>query len=543
MQISKIHWPLFLLIFCFISLWNLGINDIWMKNEALYAESVREMIELDSYIVPYYNYEPRLHKPPITYWSIIASVKLFGLNEFAIRFPMFLFGLLSLLFTYKLARIYFDKKVAFFSVLAVAFTPMFIGNIRYSSPEMPLLFFFTATLYFFLKGYILKDTKHFILFYIFLGLTVLTKGYPYYIIIGFIVFIFLCFDTKCSLKTLGQKIKSLHLPLGIVISIVIGGWWYLYTFLDQGIYFLKVIEKETVHRATDYKNILEQLKPFYYIKVLFWAFLPFVWISFLAIAYAVKHKQKNFLFFFSWIFGMYIIFTLSAGKIPNYFLQAFPPLAIFSAYLLCSESQLKNLWKVLYILALILPSIYIGIYLLYGVVNLGTGIYILIISLLIAGFLIFKKETVYIPFVFVISFYMYLVVSVAPIIEKYRPYKEIGTIIKTAVPDESIPIFVEDKSLNNLIFYTGKKLYGKMNIDEIKKYKIPYIAVIYEKNLKEIEKSKILWCGYIYKKRGDSRILTLLKYVIKAEKGDMSGFDRMCVVYKKGEKDGGNYNP
>jgi len=67
----------------------------------------------------------------------------------------------------------------------------------------------------------------------------------------------------------------------------------------------------------------------------------------------------------------------------------------------------------------------------------------------------------------------------------------------------------------------------------MKRFSIPYIAVVYEKNINRFNNKKILWCGYIYKNRGDSRILTLIKYVIKAENGDMSGFDRMCVIYKE----------
>ena len=121
----------------------------------------------------------------------------------------------------------------------------------------------------------------------------------------------------------------------------------------------------------------------------------------------------------------------------------------------------------------------------------------------------------------------------APVIEKYRPYREIGEIIKREVPDRNIPIFVEDKSLNNLIFYAERKLLGKMSIDEIKGFSIPYIAVVYENNISRFNNKRVLWCGYIYKNRGDSRILTLVKYVIRAENGDMSGFDRMCVIYKE----------
>ncbi|NPA51641.1 MAG: glycosyltransferase family 39 protein [Aquificae bacterium] len=534
---------IFGIVFSFISLWNIGLNDIWMKNEALYAESVREMIELKSYVIPYYNYEPRLHKPPLTYWSIIVSTKIFGLNEFAIRFPMFIFGILSILFTYKLARVYFSPSIAFYSVLALAFSPMFIGNIRYTAPEIPLLFFFTASLYFFLKGYKTNQKSYLTLFYTFLGLTVLTKGFPYYIIIGFIVFLYLIFQTKGSLENLSIEIKKLNLPKGIILTLTIGGWWYLYAFLDQGVWLIKEVFRETIHRATGYDEFLRELKPLYYIKVLPWAFLPFVWIAFLGIITAIKTNTKHFSFFLSWIGGMYIIFTLSAGKIPNYFLQAFPVLSIFAGYMITNYKNHQKIWRILFYTAILIPSIYIATYIVYGVIHLNISPLYLLFTLLLVILLLAIKKIIYIPVALITSFYLLLVIFVSPIVEKYRPYKEIGNLILQHVPDKTIPIFVEDKSLNNLIFYAQRKLYGKMSISQIKKHKIPYIAIIYEHNIKKFPKTEKIWCGYIYKNRGDSRILTLLKYVIKAQQGDMSGFDKMCVIYKKGEKNGGSYHP
>ncbi len=516
-----------------------------MKNEALYAESVREMLELNSYIIPYYNYEPRLHKPPLTYWSIILSTKVFGLNEFGIRFPMFIFALLSLFFTYKIATLIFNKTVAYFSFLALSFSPMFIGNARYTAPEMPLLFFFTASLYFFLKGYITNKHIYFILFYIFVGLTVITKGYPFYIIIGFILFIFLVIETKGSLKEFLKKLKQIHLPAGIVISILIGGWWYLYAFLDQGVWLIKEVLRETIDRATDYDSFFKQLKPLFYLKILLWAFLPYVGIAILGIFIALKKDLRKFRFFLAWIGGMYLIFTFSAEKIPNYFLQAFPALSVLAGY---TVMKIKNensdvIWKILFTTVLIIPSVYVAIYLFYGIIKLNLSHFYIIFTIVGALTLLLLKKVIYLPVFITASFYVFLVTVITPIVEKYRPYKEIGKIILQKVPDKTVPIFVEDKSLNNLTFYAQRKLYGKMSIQQIKKHRIPYIAIIYEKNINKFENFDRLWCGYIYKNRGDSRILTLLKYVIKAENGDMSGFDKMCVIYKKGERNGRNNNP
>src|SRR5205809_3958080 len=45
------------------------------------------MIERGDYIVPYFNNQLRLDKPPLTYWAQTVSYRVFGENDFAARFP------------------------------------------------------------------------------------------------------------------------------------------------------------------------------------------------------------------------------------------------------------------------------------------------------------------------------------------------------------------------------------------------------------------------------------------------------------------------
>ena len=45
------------------------------------------MIERRDYVVPYFNNQLRLDKPPFAYWGQVASYKIFGENDFTARFP------------------------------------------------------------------------------------------------------------------------------------------------------------------------------------------------------------------------------------------------------------------------------------------------------------------------------------------------------------------------------------------------------------------------------------------------------------------------
>src|SRR5437764_9925149 len=71
-------------LFHIIGTWTLPLID---RDEPRFAEASREMIGRGNYIVPYFNNQLRLDKPPLTYWAQVASYHIFGENDFAARFP------------------------------------------------------------------------------------------------------------------------------------------------------------------------------------------------------------------------------------------------------------------------------------------------------------------------------------------------------------------------------------------------------------------------------------------------------------------------
>lgn len=72
------------LLFHVAGTWSLPLID---RDEPRFAEASREMVERGDYVVPYFNNQVRLDKPPLTYWLQTASYRLFGENDFAARFP------------------------------------------------------------------------------------------------------------------------------------------------------------------------------------------------------------------------------------------------------------------------------------------------------------------------------------------------------------------------------------------------------------------------------------------------------------------------
>jgi 4-amino-4-deoxy-L-arabinose transferase-like glycosyltransferase len=71
-------------VFHVIGTWSIPLID---RDEPRFAEASREMIERGDYIVPHFNNQLRLDKPPLAYWAQVASYRIFGQNDFAARFP------------------------------------------------------------------------------------------------------------------------------------------------------------------------------------------------------------------------------------------------------------------------------------------------------------------------------------------------------------------------------------------------------------------------------------------------------------------------
>src|SRR5438552_5636204 len=71
-------------LFHVLGTWTLPLID---RDEPRFAEASREMIERADYGVPYFNNHPRLDKPPLAYWTQVASYRIFGEDDFAARFP------------------------------------------------------------------------------------------------------------------------------------------------------------------------------------------------------------------------------------------------------------------------------------------------------------------------------------------------------------------------------------------------------------------------------------------------------------------------
>ncbi len=527
---------------------NFHVNDIWTENESFYAESAREMSEQHNFLDISYNYEPRFNKPPLTYWMIAASTALLGPSELAVRLPTIILAFATTLLVFSMARMLYDEKTALLAFAMQAISIQFIAGKQYASPEIPLAFFFTLTLYFFLKGHLSGKSLYYRLSAVALGLTVLTKGYPYIIVITAIIALFLLIEAEFRPKELFRRVMELKPISFILIASVIGLSWVIMMYLRYGDSFLSVLNRETLERALSREsNGWRDL--FFYPEVSLWSFFPYSLVFVYALFYSIFKIRsiREIAFAFSWLMVMLCIFTAAKGKIPTYFIQAHPALALISASFVSRYTPGSKVSAALWNLTFTLPAVA-------GIV-LGTAMIIIFelpalfhlitasaLVLIIIGWLPIERwaegrstmRTLH-PFIATFAALLIFSAGVLPQLEEHRPMDTIGSAINgnRHIP-KSIPLYIQDGLPLNLPYYAERKVIAEAIPGELLKKQGPLLALIQSKDLPDSLRASVIWKGEIYRRRtSESRLLLFIESHLKARKGNMSGFTNYTLVYKK----------
>ncbi len=111
----------------FLRLSSTFISD---SDEARYGVSAYEMLRSRSFLVTTYAGQPEYWnlKPPLGYWMIALSYRLFGFTPFALRLPSALFGLLVVAGTMAFAKRWGNRRLAVVAGLIVATAFGFLSN-------------------------------------------------------------------------------------------------------------------------------------------------------------------------------------------------------------------------------------------------------------------------------------------------------------------------------------------------------------------------------------------------------------------------------
>ena len=146
------HYGILFIIALVLYLPNLGGPALWDVDEARFASCSAELLRTGNWIVPQLNGEVYGTKPILMFWLMMLSCQIFGLNEFAVRFPSFCFAIATLFLTYRIGLFFFNRKVGFWAAVALSASLVYSIQARGATPDSPLTFFVALSLYLWAYG-------------------------------------------------------------------------------------------------------------------------------------------------------------------------------------------------------------------------------------------------------------------------------------------------------------------------------------------------------------------------------------------------------
>ena len=328
---ERYHWIYFLcLALPFFA--GLGDSSIWDSNEAYYVQTPREMIQRDSWVVPYFNGQPRLNKPPLAYWVVAVFYGLFEASLLWQRIPMALLALGSVLLLYRIGRELFQApQVALLAAGILAVTFRYLMLARRLLIDILLVFCLLAAVALFLRWLRGGGPIPFLLTALFAGLAFLAKG-PVALVILAILLGYLWLS--------GQAGQLRHAPwrAALLILLAVSSSWFLLLGLEMG---WKPVGDffwtENWGRFFDL-DFGPRRGALFYLGVFMGDFFPWSIFFVAALFSGVKSRrvggrrgQSPLQFLSLWMGVLLLLLVLSHNKQEHYLLPLYPAAALWTA--------------------------------------------------------------------------------------------------------------------------------------------------------------------------------------------------------------------
>ena len=311
----------------------LGRLPLLEPDEGRNAEVAREMLTSGDLVTPHFNALVYLDKPAVYFWLVAGSFRLWGVTEWAARFPSALMALATLLLTWFLARRMFGGAAGVRAAVMLATTPLVLAYSRLVIFDMTLTFLVTvamASFWFAAESDFRRPWLDVILFAS-MGLGTITKG-P----VGFLLPLLSILAYEAARGQLSE-LKRLRWGLGLVVFLVTTLPWFIAVSVQHPDFPRYALWDESLKRfATGSARRRGGL--LYYVPVFLLGVFP--WSFFVVFAGLNRLKRwrelrqerhKPAAFLLAWAMVIFVFFSISQSKLPGYFLPAAVPLSLLMA--------------------------------------------------------------------------------------------------------------------------------------------------------------------------------------------------------------------
>lgn len=312
----------------FIFLFNLDGRTLENQDNMRFAEVGREILETGDWIMMHLSGEIYVDKPPLHFWNMAISYKIFGINTFGARFPSAFYAIIGvagiLFFSYIADK--GNQKTAIYSAFFLLSNYAYIIYARTARIDIEFSVLFSLSLISFYGGFIYRKGKRILLyslFWFFNGMAFLDKG-PVAFIALLIIILFLLINRKAA----DAGLKILVFTFTVFILTVIP--WILlllsHNKFDEYIYMLK-----TSKIMTRRENFL------YYFYAFPLNFFPVIIFTSITIPFLWKSRKEIYgnsglVFSIIWFIVYFFVIHLTSAKNARYLLPIFIPCAFITAW-------------------------------------------------------------------------------------------------------------------------------------------------------------------------------------------------------------------
>lgn len=321
------------------------------RDESRFVQATTQMIETGDFVRIKFQDDERNKKPIGIYWLQAASVVSFADIEdrplWAFRLPSLLGGMLAALFTYLAGCALFGRGAAFLGAVLLSAAPVVAGEASIAKTDAVLLAAIAgqqAALAWLLtaRGRPLRPA---ILFWTAMGIGVLVKG-PIAVMVGLATLAGLAFWALVTARPMRDLARVRPIMGVVIVAAIVTPWLVAILHLTDGRFLAEALGTDALGKVSVGQE--NHGGPFgYHLALLTLMFWPA--ILFLPAALKASFggwRRGRIAFCLAWLVPMWLLFEVSATKLPHYPMPLYPALALLIGALLTGPAvEQHRYWR------------------------------------------------------------------------------------------------------------------------------------------------------------------------------------------------------
>lgn len=336
------------------------------RDEPRYTQATKQMVETGDYIDIRFQEEARHKKPIGIYWLQSVAVKASGLGGDAplwvYRLPSQIGAVLAVLLTYWCARAFAGPRAALMAGALVAAAVIVGVEARLAKTDAVLLASILAAQGALARLWLARGSAPAAgvagiglpaLFWVALAVSVLVKGPVGPMVVGLTI-VALCAATReiAWLKRLRP------LPGVAAFVLIVAPWFVAIAIHSDGAFFAEAVGRDLLGKVGTGQES-HGAPPLTHLVAALGTFWPLPAFALLALPLALRAPRPPVvLFALCWVAPTWLVFEITATKLPHYTLPLLPGVAIATAVLLASATQVPGrAWRIAAAILLALPAV------------------------------------------------------------------------------------------------------------------------------------------------------------------------------------------